>query len=99
MGERMGRDKAELETEITAVKGDINKTKKDKEELLEFRNKEEAEFKQALKDDTDAVALIREAIKLLSSFYKDNKIPLLLAQESPEYTVDPDKAPDTIWSG
>mmetsp|Transcript_121795 Transcript_121795/g.191182 ORF Transcript_121795/g.191182 Transcript_121795/m.191182 type:complete len:704 (-) Transcript_121795:78-2189(-) len=96
---RMGNKKTEVETEITAVKSDISATKKSQEELLEFRNKEEAEFRQALKDDTDAVALIREAIKLLSKFYKDNKIPLELAQESPEYTHDPDKAPDTIWSG
>merc|ERR1719254_143413 len=35
-------------------------------------------------------------------FYKDNKIPLGLAQkgrQAPEYSEDIDKAPETTWSG
>jgi hypothetical protein len=70
-------------------------------ELLDFRNKEEADFRQALKDDTDALALLKKAIVALSEFYKRNKIPLpeLVQKKAPEYAQDADKAPETSWSG
>merc|ERR1719387_3220007 len=67
-------------------------------EMLAARNKENEEFKQALKDDTDAVALIGQAIEALTAFYNNNKIPLAFAQEDPKYTVDEDKAPDASFS-
>merc|ERR1719217_1717317 len=38
------------------------------------------------------------AIVRLSKYYKENKIPLSLAQQ-PEYANDPDKAPETTFSG
>merc|ERR1719291_1190901 len=66
-----------------------------------MRQEEHAEFVQALKADADAVELLEMAIQSVSKFYKKNKIPVL-AQKSktaPEYTVDPDKAPETSWSG
>merc|ERR1719326_261066 len=46
----------------------------------------------------DAVGLIASAIDALTSFYKNNKLPLGLVQkkEDPEYAVDPDKAPETF---
>merc|ERR1719326_1542421 len=46
----------------------------------------------------DAVGLIASAIDALTSFYKNNKLPLGLVQkkQDPEYTVDPDKAPETF---
>jgi hypothetical protein len=56
-------------------------------------------FKQALKDDTDAKALIEAATAALMKLYKNNKIPLSLAQKGPEYAKDPDKAPETSFSG
>merc|ERR1719240_2479570 len=70
-------------------------------ELLEMRNKEVSQFRTALKDDADAIKLIEQAIVSLAKFYKDNNIPLELIQrkEDPEYTVDPDKAPETSWTG
>merc|ERR1719316_2142163 len=54
-----------------------------------------------MKDDADAIKLIEQAIVSLAKFYKDNNIPLELIQrkEDPEYTVDPDKAPETSWTG
>merc|ERR1719440_2400454 len=68
-------------------------------ELLDFRNKESEEFVQALKDDADAVALLKKAIVALSEFYKRNKIPLpALVQKAPEYAKDADKAPETSFS-
>merc|ERR1719327_1175037 len=48
----------------------------------------------------DAVALLASAVDAMTSFYKNNKLPLgLLAKkgkEDPEYAVDPDKAPETF---
>jgi DNA repair exonuclease SbcCD ATPase subunit len=98
---RLENENTELGNEISALAEDIDKTKTEKTELLQMRNKESGEFKQSVKDDTDAVALIRQAIVSLSKFYKDNKIAVELAQKSksPEYTEDPDKAPETSWSG
>jgi len=93
---RMGNTKKDLADEISRLKTDIAATKKSQDELLTFRNNEVKEFRQALKDDADAVALMQQAIASLTQFYKDNKLPLALAQ-APEYTKDQDKAPDT-WS-
>merc|ERR1719468_83466 len=100
--ERLGDTKAELEATIEHLEGEIAETKSNMEELLEMRQDEDAAFKQALKDDADAVALIEQAIVSLSEFYKNNKIPLELVQKQPdevEYTVDEDKAPETTWKG
>merc|ERR1719316_1908522 len=65
--------------------------------MLANRNEEMEDFRKALKDDTDAVALLGQAIEALTAFYTNNKLPLELAQEDPKYTVDEDKAPDT-WN-
>jgi len=94
MLKRMGNTKTELEEEIEKLEGDISTTKKNQKDLLDMRNTESDDFKQALKDDTDAVALIREAITALSKFYKNNKIALV-QQKAPEYAEDPDKAPES----
>merc|ERR1719440_1691391 len=100
MIERMENEKTELEKEIEALKEEIQSTNDNMDELLKMRNGEVADFRQALKDDTDAVALIREAITALTKFYKRNNIPLALSQKkAPEYSEDPDKAPETSWSG
>jgi len=95
MLKRYGNTKTELQTEIDAIEADITATKKSMAELLDFRNKDVANFRQALKDDTDAVGLIKQAITSLAKFYKDNKIPLGLTQKAPEYTKDEDKAPES----
>merc|ERR1719502_2124185 len=65
-----------------------------------MRNEEVAAFRQALKDDADAADLLSQAIVALSEFYKRNKMPVpQLLQKAPEYAEDPDKAPETSWSG
>merc|ERR1719172_585915 len=92
---RMANTEKGLKTEIDALKNGIKATKKDMADLLKLRNKEEADFKQALKDDTDAADLLRKAIAALSSFYKRNKMDVpQLIQKAPEYAKDEDKAPD-----
>merc|ERR1719261_2086708 len=91
----MDRTKKELNGEIRSLEDDIAATKKDMADLLKFRNKEEADFKQALKDDMDAADLLKQAIAALSSFYKRNKMDVpQLIQKGPEYAKDQDKAPD-----
>jgi len=89
----------ELQSKIDATEADIKATIKDMETLLQMRNDEHAEFVQALKDDNDAIELLEMAIVALTKFYKKNKIPLSLLSTKPEYTEDPDKAPETIWDG
>lgn len=97
---RMGNTKKEIEDEINTLEKDIAATKKDMAELLKFRNKEEKEFIQALKDDSDAAALLKKAIVALSEFYKRNKMAVPeFVQKAPEYAKDEDKAPETSWSG
>lgn len=96
---RMENSKKELEGEIDALELEIKSTKKDMAQLLEFRNEEVGDFRQALKDDSDAVDLLGQAIVALTKFYKRNKMATPeLVQKAPEYTKDADKAPETSWS-
>jgi len=97
--ERLDKKASDTKDAIAKTEEQMKETEADMKELLEMRNKDHAEFKQALKDDSDSIDLIGEAIVSLSKFYKKNKIPLALQQEEPEYTVDPDKAPETTWDG
>jgi predicted nucleic acid-binding Zn-ribbon protein len=99
---RMKEEVKGLEDEISALEKEIEATEKDMKELLDFRNEEVADFRQAMKDDTDAVGLLRKAIEYLTEFYKRNdmKVPTGLVQKAePEYTKDPDVAPEVSWSG
>lgn len=63
------------------------------QEALNTRNEEHEEYIQALKDDNAAVALLAKAIQQMAAFYKNNKIAFV---QQPEYTEDPDKAPETF---
>lgn len=97
--QRMERTKGNLEKDITNLEGEISATNADIDEALKQRNQEEANFIKALKDDTDAVALLKKAIVALSKYYKDNKIALpALLQKAPEYEQDADKAPETNFA-
>merc|ERR1719506_2045861 len=94
--ERLEAKSGELETAIAATEAEILQTQETMAEALATRNEENTDFKNALKDDTDAVALLASALDALTSFYKNNKLPIGLVQKKqPEYAVDPDKAPDT----
>jgi len=101
--EHLANEEERLGDEIEVLEAQIKKTKEDMAEALELRNKEVAEFRQAMKDDTDAVALLEQAMAALRKFFDKNNIKLqLLAMrhgQEPEYSVDPDKAPETSWSG
>jgi len=89
--------------EIDLLETDIASTTTNMEERLSLRNTEVAEFKQALLDDSNAVQLIHKVIDSMKEFYKRNKIDFALvakeAKQEPKYTENPDKAPETSWSG
>merc|ERR1719258_613923 len=96
---RMNRESANLGEDIGKLENEIKATEKDMAELLKMRNGEVAAFRQALKDDTDAVSLLKQALVALSKFYTRNKIPVpQLIQKAPEYADDPDKAPETNFA-
>jgi len=99
--ERMEAKKKEVIDEKLNIQDEIGAAKTEMEEMLAARNEENDEFKKALKDDTDAVALLEKAIESITAFYTNNKIPLDLHQvgKEPEYTVDEDKAPDASFGG
>merc|ERR1719401_1431556 len=88
----------QLQRDIKVVEGEITQTKADRAERLQLRNEEVAEFRQAMKDDSDAVILLDQAMVAMKEFYRRNELPLALKAE-PEYTIDEDKAPETIWEG
>merc|ERR1719482_2526572 len=97
--DRLNGKKKELNADIKQTEADIQATEDAMAEALSIRNTENEEFKAALKDDIDAVALLASAIDAMTAFYKNNKLPLGLVQKkgkAPEYSVDPDKAPETF---
>merc|ERR1719171_2042221 len=68
--------------DITQTETDIAATEDAMAEALSNRNSENEDFKAALKDHIDAVALIASAIDAMTAFYKNNKLPLgLLAKK------------------
>merc|ERR1719479_657472 len=99
--ERMKDKVKTLDGEIKTLIIEIGETEDEMAKQLDLRNNEVALFRQALKDDADGVQILTEVIAALKKFYKKNKIPLELRQkkDEPEYTNDPDKAPETIWEG
>jgi len=95
---RLDRTKDNKIQELDAVRGEIDSSNDALAKMLEMRNEDHAEFVRALKMDSEAVNLIGMAIVRLSKYYKENKIPLSLVQQ-PTYSEDPNKAPETSFSG
>jgi len=101
---RMENEADELKEKIDALAEDIKGTKDDMALSLKMRNEEHEEFVQALKDDTAAVAILEKTINSLTKFYRRNKVDLgvtlsLSQKKAPEYTENPDEAPETNWKG
>lgn len=74
-------EKSELEKQIEAVTEEIEATEKELEEIKKTREQETEDFKKNVKLDTDAIAVLEQAITALSQFYNDNKIPTELIQQ------------------
>jgi predicted nucleic acid-binding Zn-ribbon protein len=79
--DRLNSKKKELQADIVKTEGDITDTENAMAEALSTRNSEHEDFKAALKDDMDAVALLAQAIDALTAFSKNNKLPLGLVQK------------------
>jgi len=94
----LNADASKLQKDINNLKLQILKSQGDMKTALDLRNDAVADSKQALKDDVEAIALLDRTIVALSRFYKNNRISMSLVQNSPNYTVDPDKAPETTWA-
>merc|ERR1719326_2890972 len=75
--ERLESKSGELETAIQASTDEILQTQEAMAEALSSRNEENEEFKEALKDDTDAVALLASALDALTAYSKNNKLGLI----------------------
>merc|ERR1711865_1141970 len=79
--DRLNAKKKELMADIVSTEGDITDTENAMAEALSTRNSENEDFKSALKDDMDAVALLAQAIDALTAFSANNKLPLGLMQK------------------
>jgi len=109
--DRLNMKKKEIAADVVKTEQDITDTETAMAEALSTRNSENEDFKAALKDDMDAVALLASAIDALTSFYKNNKLPVGFLQkkhhkthhaanhQQPEYSEDEDKAPETFSEG
>jgi predicted nucleic acid-binding Zn-ribbon protein len=97
----MEHSEKQLTQDISTLEIDIKATENDLEQRLAMRNQEKRQFEKSLKDDQNAFNLVEKAIVTLMKFYDRNKIEMsgmVLAQKQPkEYTVDADKAPETVW--
>jgi len=96
--ERLTAKSGELETAIANSATEILQTQEAMAEALATRNEENEDFKAALKDDTDAVALLASALDALTAYAKNNKLGLIAKHKQPEYAVDPDAAPSADFS-
>jgi len=109
--DRLNSKKKEISADIVKTETDITDTETAMAEALSTRNSENEDFKAALKDDMDAVSLIASAIDALTTFYKNNKLPMLIEKKhhkkhvaaakhkQPEYTDDADKPPEALSEG
>ena len=84
-----------LSNSISTVSADVADLKAEMESALAVRNAENAAFKDAIKADADAVTLLGKAIEALSKFYEKNTF---LQKQEPEYTEDPNVAPEAEFS-
>jgi len=96
--ERLTAKSGELETAIKNTEDEILQTQEAMAEALANRNEENSDFKAALKDDTDAVALLASALEALTAYSANNKLGLIQKKKQPEYAVDPDAAPSADFS-
>eukprot|EP00747_Dinoflagellata_sp_TGD_P138688 gnl/TRDRNA2_/TRDRNA2_175812_c2_seq16.p1 gnl/TRDRNA2_/TRDRNA2_175812_c2~~gnl/TRDRNA2_/TRDRNA2_175812_c2_seq16.p1 ORF type:complete len:711 (+),score=252.91 gnl/TRDRNA2_/TRDRNA2_175812_c2_seq16:71-2203(+) len=101
---RMSDKTEELQKKIEVQEGLIKEAIKEMKELLDMRNEEHEKFVKALEDDMTAKNIIGQAIDALTAFYKKNKLPLGLVQDSededgPDYSVDKNAAPDMGGGG
>jgi len=90
---RMTDAETKMEAQIVTLEEDIKTTKAEMVQRKEMRADEVTQFKDALKDDADAVGVLAEAQEALSEFYRNN--PALVQKEDPK----DEQRPSTNWEG
>jgi len=90
--ERAEGQRVKLEEEVAKTDMEKNETLTAMAEALATRNSENKAFKQALKDDSDAVMLISQALEVLSEQYG----PEAALLQQPEYKSNSDTPPETF---
>jgi len=97
---RLTDERGDLKSRLESLEGEIEETQKNIKDRLDLRNKEQADFENTLKSDKEAIDVLNQAIVALTAFYKKHGIPMTLVQQKPpEYSIDPDKAPELAWEG
>lgn len=102
--QRMGDEAKDLLAKVSTLEGDINTTTTNMDELKTMRDQERTAFIQAVKDDTDAIALLEQAITALTKFFRRNEVTLALPQvaadPAPETPQEPDASasPPETWT-
>merc|ERR1719486_1132144 len=86
---------AEENKQHAATKKDMSDLEKEMKDALDVRNAENAAFKDAIKADSDATMLLTKAIEALSKFHEKHA---LLQKQDPEYTTDPNLAPEAEFT-
>jgi len=81
-----------LEDEEAETVKAISDVEKQIEDSTTERKNENDAFKNAKKDDEDAIALITQAKDAIAAFYKKSNITML--QQGPEFARSPDDAPE-----
>jgi len=101
--ETMKTEETDLQAQIKELGYEIGNSTQDKQELLAMRTAETSRFRSALETDKRAAELITKAIETMAAFYERNKLSAIQAtskrREEPEYSSDPDRAPETSWDG
>jgi len=94
--QRLESKDGELDTAISQTETEMGDLELAMTTALNNRNAENGVFKQALKDDTDAVALIGKAMESLGSFYANNAFLQKKHEKAPVYAANEDTAPETF---
>merc|ERR1719464_1098071 len=92
---RLETTAGEIDTQIKAVEKDIKATEDNMKALKKTRGEERDAFIKAVKDDTDAIALIGEAIKVLARF--KNNVAKSFLQGGKSAAPKDTAPPATTW--
>jgi len=99
LNKKMSRGSAKIDSlnnEHTDTEGQMSDLNTTMADALALRNKQNTDFKAAIKADSDSVVLLTKAIEALSKFYEKNSF---VQSKQPEYTEDEDVAPEASFSG
>jgi len=75
---------ADKQKEIDGIDVELKDLVDQKAEATEQRNKEKIEYKASVDEDTTAIGLVENSIKVLESFYQNNELTMGFVQEKAE---------------